>query len=394
MGTVRVIHPITRMIVGGAQQNTLETCAGLNPQRYETSIVCGAETGPEGELLSAARARGVALHIMPELLRRPDPRRDLQALSRLTAWFRSERPHIVHTHSSKAGMLGRWAARRARVPVIVHTVHGWGHHDRQHPLVRRLYIALERRTAPVTDRLVVVSSLNRDKGLRDGIGTPAQYVTIRSAIDVQAFSGAVCDTAALKEELGLRPGVPVVGTIGRLSPQKNPADFINVAAAVTAAGVPAQFLFVGDGPLKRAVQSRIEQAGLAQVVVLAGLRSDIAQVLRCMDVFILTSLWEGLPRVIPQAMAAGVPVVANAVDGVCEVIRDGENGFMVAPGQVDRMSRLVTGLLADADQCRALARAGRNTAREHFSLERMLAEIERLYEELLAEKGVRAEIDG
>lgn len=388
MGTVRVIHPITRLIVGGAQQNTLETCAGLNPQRYETCIVCGAETGPEGELLSAARARGVALHIMPELVRRPDPRRDLQALARLTAWFRFERPHIVHTHSSKTGMLGRWAARRARVPVIVHTVHGWGHHDRQHPLVRRLYIALERRTAPVTDRLVVVSVLNRDKGLRDGIGAPAQYVTIRSAIDVQAFSDAAGDVTALKRELGLRPGVPVVGTIGRLSPQKNPADFIRVAAAVKASGTPAQFLFVGDGPLRGEVQSRIRDAGLAQDVVLAGLRSDVPQVLRCMDVFILTSLWEGLPRVIPQAMAAGVPVVANAVDGVGEVIRDGENGFTVAPGQIDRMSRIITGLLGDADQCRALARAGRSTARDHFSLGRMLADIECLYEQLLAEKGV------
>lgn len=383
---IKVIHPITRLILGGAQQNTMETCAYLDHGRFDAQIIAGPETGAEGELISEVRKRRIPLTIIPELVRRPDPVKDFLALSKMVQLFKSEQPQIVHTHSSKTGILGRWAARLARVPVIVHTVHGWGHHDYQSFLVKHLYRFLERRTVGFTDKLIVVSHLNAQKGLNDAIGAAEKYTTIHSAINLDDFINPACDVVLLKRELGLNPEKPVVGTIGRLSPQKNPIDFVKVAAAVKKANPDAQFLFIGDGPLRSATESLIQELGLSHDVFLPGLRTDIPALLSCMDVFILTSLWEGLPRVIPQAMAMGLPVVANAVDGVCEVIKDGVNGFSLPPHTISRMAEIIIRLLA-SDQLRdEVGRQGRKTAEKEFSVREMIKKIEGLYEELIRRK--------
>jgi glycosyltransferase involved in cell wall biosynthesis len=391
MAPCTVIHPITRLILGGAQQNTMETCAGLDRSRFTPEIVCGPETGSEGELITEVRRRGIPLHIMPGIVRRPHPPKDMQAYRALSAYFKERRPQIVHTHSSKTGILGRWAARRARVPVIVHTVHGWGHHPRQNVFIRRLYILLERLSARITDRLIVVSRLNADKGLRDAIGAADQYVTIHSSINLDEFAPGGVDTDELRRSLGLEPGRLVVGTVGRLSPQKNPLDFVRVAAEVRARMPDVQFVFVGDGPLRARTEALIRELGLERSVVLAGLRRDVAQLLQCMDIFIMTSLWEGLPRVIPQAMAVGLPVVANRVDGVAEVIREGANGFGVAPGDISSLAERIIWLAHDEKRRQSMGMAGQTIARAEFSLTKMVAMVEALYSELLTAKGVPAD---
>ena len=185
--TTRVLHPITRLIIGGAQENTILTAELLPANRWDVDVVCGPQTGPEGSLIDVARAQGVSLIIEPSLVREINPLKDPLALFRLTRLIRRGGYAIVHTHSSKAGILGRWAAKLAGTPVIVHTVHGWGHHDRQHPAVRQIYIWLEKLTLPITDRLIVVSPLNIEKGLADGIGKPEDYVVIRSGIELDRF---------------------------------------------------------------------------------------------------------------------------------------------------------------------------------------------------------------
>lgn len=389
MKKIKVIHPITRLILGGAQQNTMETCDHLNRDRFEASIISGPETGAEGSLIPEIRRRGIPLTLLPEIVRRPAPARDFLAVKKMAQIFKKEKPHIVHTHSSKTGILGRWAAKMAGVPVILHTVHGWGHHVYKKRLYQKLFTFLEQKSAQITDTLIVVADINARDGLKDGIGTPDQYRTIHSCIDLNTFAARSTATAEIKAALGLKPDCRIIGTVGRLSAQKNPLDFVRTAEKVKKALPNTQFLFVGDGPLRPETESRIRASGLSDDIVLTGLRTDVPELLGCMDVFILTSLWEGLPRVIPQAMACGLPVAANAVDGVCEVIEDGINGFLIPPGDTGQMAERIVRILEEDALRQRLIRKGEETAAKRFSLADMIQKLEALYEERLLIRGIQ-----
>lgn len=387
MPKVRVLQAITRLIVGGAQELAMFTAASLDPARYETGMLSGPQTGPEGEIISEVRSRGIPLTILPELVREVNPVKDLLALVKLTRFMRQGRYHVVHTHSSKAGILGRVAARLAGIPVVVHTVHGWGFYDGQHPAMRALYIALEKLADRCCDRLVVVSRLNADKGLAVGISRPEKYVTIHASIDVDRYAHPTTDPAAVRAALGIPAGVPVVGTVGRLSPQKAPLDWMQAAAVVAQAIPEARFVYVGDGPLRPQVESLVAELGLADRVILAGLRRDVPDLLGILDVFALSSRWEGLPLVIPQAMAAGVPVVCTRVDGTEEAIADGVTGLLVPPAQPRALGESIVSLLQDPARARHIALAGRRRA-EDFDVREMVSATDRLYRELLAQKGL------
>jgi glycosyltransferase involved in cell wall biosynthesis len=379
---VKTCHVITRLIVGGAQENTVLTCALLDRARYAPLLVSGPQTGPEGDLRGEAARLAVPTRIVPTLVRQPAPRRDLATALRLYRLFERERPVIVHTHSSKAGIVGRLAARWARVPVVVHTVHGWGFHPRTPPLRRAVYVGLERLTARWTARLVVVSERDRDKGLREGIGTLAQYVLIRSGIDLAPYRDAGRHRAAVRESLGIPPAACVVGAVTRLSPQKDPLTLVRAAADVLRRRPDAHLILVGDGPLRGEIERLAASLGVLGRVRLTGIRRDVAALMGAFDVFLLTSLWEGLPRVIPQAMAAGVPIVATAVDGIGEVVEDGVTGLLAPPGVPERLAERVLELVTTPERGRALAReAGARTA--EFELATMLDRLDRLYTELL-----------
>ncbi|RLC78504.1 MAG: glycosyltransferase family 1 protein, partial [Chloroflexi bacterium] len=302
-----MLHIITRLIVGGAQENTMLTAVLLDPSRCAVDVVSGPQTGSEGSLIEEFRTRDIPLTIEPALVREINPLKDLLALFRLTRFIRRGRYTIVHTHSSKAGILGRWAAYLAGTPIIVHTVHGWGHHDRQSPLVRRSYILLERVTQRITDKLIVVSPRNIEKGLADGIGTPEKYITIRSGIELDRFRRPSRSREDVRAELGIPVDSAVVGTVTRLSPQKAPLDFLDAAAHVAAQQPNVHFVIVGDGPLRADVEAQVVTLKLTERIHLTGLRRDVPDLLHSFDIFALSSLWEGLPRVLPQAMAAGLP---------------------------------------------------------------------------------------
>ena len=388
MQKIKVINPITRLIVGGAQETVIETCACINKDRFETQIVAGPQTGPEGELISEVKKRQIPLTLIPELVREINPVKDFIAAYKLVKLFKREQPHIVHTHSSKTGIIGRWAARLAGVPVIVHTVHGWGHHPYQQPLIQKIYIFAEQKTVSFTDKLIAVSTLNVDKGLKDHIGTREKYAVIHSCINLDDFSRPKVDPLSLRKALGIDAASPVVGTVSRLSHQKNPLDFVRMAAQVKKEIPTARFLFVGDGPLRAETEALIRELHLEQDIILAGLRMDVPDLLHAMDIFTLTSLWEGLPRVIPQAMIAGLPVVANNVDGNAEIIRDGVNGFLTPPGDISLMAERIVRLLKDQPLKQAIVAQGRETAAQEFSLHDMVKKIETLYDELLTLKGI------
>jgi len=376
---IRVLHPITRLIVGGAQENTLLTAELLDKEQFQAEVVCGSQTGTEGSLIEEARARGINLTVMPYLVRQISPAQDLRACYHLIQIMRHGKYTIVHTHSSKAGILGRLAAHLARVPVIVHTVHGWSFHDYMSPLARIIYIWLERFSARISDALIVVTQKDIDKGLSVGIGNPDQYHLIRSAIPLDVFDPNKIKPSTLRQSLGIPIDAIVIGNVGRFSPQKNPLDWIRVAGQISKERSNVHFLIVGDGPLRGEVEAALKEVGISDRTILTGLRRDIPQLISAMDIFLLTSLWEGLPRVIPQAMSMGIPVVAYAADGTMDAIQDGVNGFLCPPGGVKQLANRCVELVNDAELRAKLGKSGSQFSRREFDLQRMINNIQDLY---------------
>ncbi len=381
---IPVLHAITRLIVGGAQENTMYTAARLDKLRYAVEILSGPQTGSEGSLIEEVRTHGVPLTILPDMLRQVSPLHDLKALIEMRRLMQRKRYTIVHTHSSKAGILGRLAARLAGVPVIVHTVHGWSFHDYMSPPARLVYVLLERWMASFSDALIAVTRQDIQKGVQYGIGKPGQYRLIHSAIPLDEFSPERFDGLSVRQELGIPAEAVVVGNVGRFSVQKNPLDWVRVASRVARERPKAWFLLVGDGPLRGQVEEMLRTEGLSGRTVLTGLRRDIARVLSAMDIFLLTSLWEGLPRVLPQAMAMGIPVVANRADGTQEAIQDGETGYLCSPCDTATMARLCCELVIDPQKRKEMGQAGRHYAAREFDLTQMIVQITELYEELLS----------
>lgn len=382
---VRVLHVITRLVVGGAQENTMLTAQLLEPEQWNVTVMSGPQTGSEGSLIETVRERGIPLVIEPTLVREVNPFKDLLATIRLARLIRRGKYTIVHTHSSKAGIVGRWAAKFAGAPIIVHTVHGWGHHDHQHPLVRAYYIWLEKLTLPITDKLIAVSPSNIEKGLKDGIGQPDDYVVIRSGIELDRFGHPQVERGGTRTAWGIPLDAPLVGTVTRLSPQKGPLDFVRAAAQIAQAVPEAWFMMVGDGPMRAEVETLARDLGIANRLVLTGLRRDVPELLAAFDIFVLSSLWEGLPRVVTQAMATGLPVVSTAIDGSAEVVEEGVNGFCVPPGEPGALAERAIKLLRDPELAQRLGKAGQLRAIE-FDVWTMVAKIAELYEHLLRQK--------
>lgn len=377
---VTVAHVITKLELGGAQQNTLFTVSHLDPTRYRRILV----TGEPGILDVEARGlAGVEFHQIPSLVRPVSPARDLRAMIALVGLFLRLKPAIVHTHSSKAGILGRCAARLARVPIIIHSIHGFGFHAHQPALRRLAFVAAERVVGPMTTRFFAVSEANRHRGVELGLFPADRCVVIRSGIDVEAARVGAVDRAAKMRALGFDPAQPLVGMVAPLKPQKAPLDFVGLAALVHHARPETGFLLVGDGELRREVEMAIARCGLMGVVRMAGWRRDVADIMACLSVFVLTSRWEGLPRVYLEALAAGVPVVGTRVDGAAEVVHDGRNGFLVEPGDLPAMAERVLALLGAPDLARDMGRHGRALPAE-FDIHDMVRRQEREYERLLA----------
>jgi len=391
---IRVVHVITKLELGGAQENTLYTLGHLDPERFSGLLV----THPEGLLVADARQDPrYEKRFVPSLVREVRPLRDGAALAGLVRLLRGEmraaaggapgsrRCLVVHTHSSKAGILGRAAARIARVPVVIHSIHGYGFHPRQRPAVRRFYVALERMAARWTTHFIAVAQADLDEGLALKLFPRGRATLIRSGIDVAAYSGAGIDREAAVRALGFDPARPLVGMVACLKPQKNPVDFVRAAALVATKVPGAQFLLAGDGVLRPVVEEEARRSGLGGRFRLLGWRRDVPQVIPCLDVLVLTSLWEGLPRVIPQAMAAGRPVVAYRVDGAPEAVTEGVTGHLVDPGDHAAAATRVVSLLADPALARRMGAAGRERVAE-FDADLMVRQQEALYERLCRER--------
>ena len=381
---IRVVHVITRLELGGAQQNTLYCVRHHDRQRFDVGLIAGRGGLLDDEARSIPDAD---VQLVPYLRHPLAPAHDAYALARLVRHFRTRRVDIVHTHSSKAGILGRLAARMAGVPVVIHTVHGWSFNDTQSAARRRLYVMLERLCARLTDRLLVVSSPNREKGLALDIGRPGAYRVLHSGIDIAAFAGAT-GRAEVREELGFGAERIVVGTVANFKAQKAPLDFVAAAAAARRREPRFAFFMAGDGELRAEVERRIRAEGLRDCFRLLGWRRDAVRLFQAMDIYLLTSHFEGLPRSVLQAMAAGVPVVATAVDGTPEVVRDEISGLLVKPGDTDGAARALARLARDAGLRRRCVAGGRSLLGTSFDIDVMVRRLEDHYEELLVGAGV------
>lgn len=378
---VKVIHVVTRLDFGGAQQNTLHTVAHLDPARFDVVLACGrgGTLDPEAE----ARSAPARLRWVDSLVREISPGRDLLALLELANFFLAERPQVVHTHSSKAGILGRLAAALAGVPVVVHTYHGFGFNDYQPPLVKRLYVWLERLCCRLSTAVVFVSRSNEEYARKHRLGEPASYRLIRSGVDLEGFPARLADRAKKKAELGFGRHKPLVVTIGNLKPQKNPGDFVALAQKVSAELPDAEFLFIGDGPLRTKLEFQVIASGLSHRFSMPGWRKDAAEWLAAADVFVLTSLWEGLPRALVEAMKSGLPCVCYATDGVVDLLRDGVNGYCVPQGAVSAAAGRVVELLKDEKLRSRLGGAAAGSVGPEFEISGMVAAQESLYDELV-----------
>lgn len=385
---VRVLHVITRLILGGAQENTLFTVIGQQQDpRYQVTLLAGAETGAEGDLHGAARAAGVDLVLLPPLVRAIHPWKDLRAFVGLVRFMRARRFHIVHTHSSKAGILARAAARLAGVPIVVHTLHSLVFHEYQSALANRVYVALKRLVAPLTDAFISVNDRTAQGALAAGIGRPEQHVTIFSGMPLAPFLdvGSTLSAREARRRLGIPEDAPVVGKIARLTPLKGHEQFLDAAADIARADPRVHFLLVGNGILRDELERRVREMGIAERTVFAGLvpPESVPACIQAMDVVVHSSLREGIARVLPQAGAVGKPVVTFALDGAPEVIRDGVSGYLVPAGDTAALARRTIELLRDPARREEMGAAGREFARAHFGVDTMVESITRVYEGLL-----------
>jgi glycosyltransferase involved in cell wall biosynthesis len=374
--------------VGGAPQNLLAIAGELDPDRYEVSVVCGTGDASEGSLMDRATARGIPVRVLPGLQREIAPAQDLLTFWRLFRWIRRGGYQIVHTHISKAGVLGRLAAAAAGVPVVLHTYHGDVFRSYFSPFRSRILLAFEQAAAAFSDRLIEVSRATQDRHVAYGIARPDRFTVIPNGIDLTPYDRTPPEARAIRAQLGLPPEAPVIGTVAMLVPVKRLDVLLAAMETLLRARPDALLVIVGDGGLRPALQQRAEAPPLSGRVHLLGLRDDVPDLLPAFDVFALSSDDEGYPTSLIEAMAAGRPVVATDVGGVPEVVSRDESGLLVPRRDPDRLADALRSLLDAPDRARAMGLKGRRIARERFDVRRMVARTEALYQELLREKGI------
>jgi glycosyltransferase involved in cell wall biosynthesis len=381
---LRIARVIARLNVGGPAQHVILLAAGLDPSRFRSTLITGVPDPDEGDLSPLARSQGITPVVIPSLGRAIRPGRDLAALGRLVALFRTLCPDLVHTHTAKAGALGRVAARLAGVPVVVHTFHGHILEGYFSPALTRLFLGIERALARRTDRIVTVSPRVRASLLARGIGRPEQVEVVPLGLPLQRFAAAAPGRACLRQRLAIPRDAPLLGIIGRLVPIKNhPALFAALTREETRG---AHLLVVGDGERRTALEALARDLGLAGRVHFLGWRGDLEAILPELDVVICCSRNEGTPVALIEAMAAGVPVLSTDVGGVGDLLTHGQTGWLVPSEDPAALARGIRDLLADPAGRQRLVAAARPAALQAHSAEGLIQRIEAMYTALAAER--------
>jgi len=382
---MHVIHVITRLIVGGAQENTIASVFGLREKpQVRVHLISGPTTGPEGSLEPRFQQNPELLTVLPNLIRSVHPWKDALALAQLARFFRQHSPDIVHTHSGKAGVLGRLAARRAKVPSILHTIHGPSFGPFVGLVPNLLFRGAERYAARCTTHFVSVAEAMTRQYLAAGIGRPGQFSCIYSGFDLEPFLSARNDPA-LRAKWGLAQTDFVVGKIARFFKLKGHEDLLESAPRLITKFPQMKFLLVGDGLLLSRFKEKARARGLAEHFVFTGLvpPAEIPGLIGIMDAVVHLSRREGLARALPQALAAGRPVVAYDCDGAREVCLPEETGFLIPPGDVADLTASILALAGRSDLRQRFGERGQELARERFAVEKMIEKLYALYQKLL-----------
>ena len=383
----RVLHVITRLDPGGSAENTLLTVAGSDAGAYESALAHGPTVGQPSPTEERARNAGVTIVEIAHLVRPVRPLKDLMALASLWRLMRRGRFHIVHTHTSKGGLLGRIAAALAGVPVVIHTPHGhvfYGYFGR---VVSRVFIWLERWTAQFTDCIVALTAADRDDHLLFGVGSPADFEVIHSGVEFpRALDTEMC-RRRVRRELDLEEGSLVVGTLGRLTAVKGQDDLLRAFATLLHAHQSARLLLVGEGEEEGNLRRLAADLGVAEKVEFCGWKSDVFAALSAMDLFALPSLNEGMGKALVEAMYVGLPVVATRVGGVPELVEEGVHGLLVPAGDPVRLAAALEDLASDPEKRHRFGSAGARRAAS-YSTAHMLQKISSMYERLMCDKAV------
>ena len=377
---MKICHIITRMIVGGAQENTLFTCQGHLEKGHDVTLITGPSPGPEGELLKRFCPKGLEVIEIPDLIRSISPYKDWKAYRTLRRLFREGHYDVVHTHASKAGILGRAAAWKEKVPLVVHTVHGQAFHKYQNRLINLAYIYAERFAARRCHRIFAVAQSMIEQCVEASVAPREKYKVVYSGMDTDAFVNAKPDMA-LRSQLGIPENAPVVGKIARLFPLKGHDTLMKAAPKVIASFPDVRFLIIGDGILRQSLEDEARKLGISGNFVFTGLISpeDVCRYTPLMDVLAHLSLREGLPRSVVQALASSVPVVAYALDGTPEVLIDGETGLIARTEDADDVADKIVSLLFNPELRRKMGVAGQALVSKRFSWRTMCDVLEKEY---------------
>ncbi len=379
---MKICHVITRMILGGAQENTLLSCEGLHAHGHDVTLVTGPALGPEGELLSRAMAGGYRVEVLDPLRREINPLLDLKAYRQLRSLLGELRPDVMHSHSSKAGILARKAAVEVGRMQIVHTIHGLAFHPYGAWWRNLLYTKLEKRAALKTDALVSVADAMTHQAFAAGVGRLDQYITIHSGMEVAPYEHRPPLADELRRAMGLSDADVLVTQVSRLAELKGHEYILAAAEKITDERV--HFAFVGDGKLRQNIEADIGRMGLAKRFHLTGLLppDQIPAVMHASDVVVHCSLREGLARAIPQAMLAGRPVISYDVDGAREVV-NADTGILLPPRDIAGLCLAIETLAGSKELRDRLGATGRENCRQLFDHNRMVDQLEQLYERLM-----------
>ncbi len=389
MSKIRVLRIIARLNIGGPAIHTILLTAGLNNERFESTLVTGVEGEYEGNMLDLAAAKGVEPVIIPQLRRNVDPVGGLVTLFKLYRLMRRQKPHIVHTHTATAGLLGRLAAKLAGVPVVVHTFHGHVLHGYFGPVLSKALVWMERTLARLSDRIVTVSEGQRRELAAYGVAPLEKITVVPLGFELEALLACESHRGQLRRELSLAAEDKLVGIVARLVPIKNHRLFLQAAKLAAEAVTQARFLVVGDGELREELEAYTRDLALGEGVLFTGWRRDLPRLYADLDVVALTSINEGTPVSLIEAMAAGVPVAATAVGGVPDVVANGETGYLVEAGDVTGMAESIIELLRHPEKASEMGQRGREAVYPRFAVQTLLANVEGLYAELLGQKSIR-----
>ncbi len=393
---IRVMRLIARLNVGGPAIHATLLTQRLDPQQFDSQLVTGVEGQHEGNMIELMNAGSqnsmfgpITPTIVPAMGREISPHHDFATLSRLVRLMRRTRPHIVHTHTAKAGFVGRMAARLARVPVVIHTFHGNIFQGYFSPAKTRLFIGIERTLARSTDRIIVLSEQQKQEILGLGIGRAQQFETIPLGLDLKPFLDAARWRGQLKAELGLSPQTPLVGVVARLVPIKAVHLFLEAAAQVLKEHPDAVFAVVGDGELRAPLEAQARELALGESVRFLGFRADLPRIYADLDCVVLCSLNEGLPVAIIEALSAARPVVATDVGSVGNLVSSKQTGLLVPARDAHALAQGISRVLDDPIGAAHWGEAGRERVYPALGIDRLVSDIDALYNRVLDEKGVR-----